>query len=228
MRNLKDIFERNRQWAGEINRDQPDFFNRLAEKQKPAYLWIGCSDSRVPATTLCGFDPGDVFVHRNVANIVAHTDFNCLSVIQYAVEVLEVKHIIVCGHYGCGGVKAAMDNLELGLIDNWLRNIQDIINQYRVRLDSVVDPIRRFEALCELNVLVQVLNVSRTTVVGRAWTNGGELSVHGWIYGIDDGCLVDLDICVTGIGELEQVENISLKGIFSRTRIRKKPQEKMC
>ena len=219
MRTLEEIFVRNRRWADGIRRQQPGFFERLARRQKPQYLWIGCSDSRVPATMLCGLEPGEVFVHRNVANLVVHTDFNCLSVIQYAVEVLGVKHIIVCGHYGCGGVQAALDDPGLGLIDNWLRHIQDVVNQHRDMLARIPDRKERLDVLCELNVLAQVLSVARTTVVKNAWDSGRELSVHGWIYGLEDGRLVDMDLCLTGPDEISPAQERSTAGIFARRKM---------
>jgi carbonic anhydrase len=196
MDDLQELLEKNRQWAEEIKASDPQFFNSLAQQQTPRYLWIGCSDSRVPATQLVGLKPGDMFVHRNVANVVVHTDFNCLSVLQFAVDVLNVSHVIVCGHYGCGGVKAAMDNLQLGLIDNWLRHVQDVMHNHNEELDTIVDDGRRLDRLCELNVSDQVLNVSKTTIVQNAWNRGQELSIHGWIYGISDGLLRDLNISI--------------------------------
>jgi len=198
MEDLEELLEKNRQWAEAIKASDPQFFNSLAQQQTPRYLWIGCSDSRVPATQLVGLKPGDMFVHRNVANVVVHTDFNCLSVLQFAVDVLSVNHVIVCGHYGCGGVKAAMDNLQLGLIDNWLRHVQDVMHNHAEELGPIVDDSRRLDRLCELNVAEQVLNVSKTTIVQNAWNRGQELAIHGWIYGISDGLLRDLDISVTG------------------------------
>jgi carbonic anhydrase len=197
MDDLKELLAKNEAWAESIKATDPDFFNSLAEQQTPRYLWIGCSDSRVPATQLVGLRPGDMFVHRNVANVVAHTDFNCLSVLQFAVDVLAVNHVIVCGHYGCGGVKAAMDNLQLGLIDNWLRHVQDVMRSHDGLLSSIADDTKRLDKLCELNVVEQVLNVSRTTIVQSAWGRGQELAIHGWIYGISDGLLRDLNICLT-------------------------------
>ena len=196
MDDLNELLEKNRQWAEEIKASDPQFFNSLAQQQTPRYLWIGCSDSRVPATQLVGLKPGDMFVHRNVANVVVHTDFNCLSVLQFAVDVLNVSHVIVCGHYGCGGVKAAMDNLQLGLIDNWLRHVQDVMHNHNEELDTIVDDGRRLDRLCELNVSDQVLNVSKTTIVQNAWNRGQELAIHGWIYGISDGLLRDLNISI--------------------------------
>ena len=196
MEDLQELLEKNRQWAEEIKASDPQFFNSLAQQQTPRYLWIGCSDSRVPATQLVGLKPGDMFVHRNVANVVVHTDFNCLSVLQFAVDVLNVSHVIVCGHYGCGGVKAAMDNLQLGLIDNWLRHVQDVMHKHNEELETIVDDGRRLDRLCELNVNDQVLNVSKTTIVQNAWNRGQELAIHGWIYGISDGLLRDLNISI--------------------------------
>jgi carbonic anhydrase len=196
MDDLHELLEKNKQWAAEIKASDPQFFNSLAQQQTPRYLWIGCSDSRVPATQLVGLKPGDMFVHRNVANVVVHTDFNCLSVLQFAVDVLNVNHVIVCGHYGCGGVKAAMDNLQLGLIDNWLRHVQDVRHNHNEELATIVDDGRRLDRLCELNVSEQVLSVSKTTIVQSAWNRGQELAIHGWIYGISDGLLRDLNISI--------------------------------
>ena len=203
MRLLSDLFERNTAWADGVVESDPDFFNRLSTLQSPDYLWIGCSDSRVPANQIVGLNPGDVFVHRNVANLVVHTDLNCLSVMQYAVEALRVKHIIVCGHYGCGGVGAAMAGKELGLIDNWLRHIQDIQNIHADRLMTIEDMTARANRLCELNVIEQVSNVCRTTIVRDAWRRGQSLSVHGWIYALTDGKLKDLNMCVNSQDELQ-------------------------
>lgn len=202
MNNLQELLEKNRIWAEEIKANDPEFFNTLAQQQKPRYLWIGCSDSRVPATQLVGLRAGELFVHRNVANVVVHTDFNCLSVLQFAVDVLNINHVIICGHYGCGGVKAAMDNLQLGLIDNWLRHVQDVMHNHEDLLSSISDDALRLDKLCELNVVEQVLNVSRTTIVQNAWSREQTLAVHGWIYGIGDGLLRDLNICVSSHGEL--------------------------
>ena len=196
MKDLKRLLDQNRAWAENIKASDPDFFQTLAKQQSPRFLWIGCADSRVPATQLAGMLPGEMFVHRNVANLVAHTDFNCLSVMQYAVDVLKVDHIIVCGHHGCGGVKAAMDNLQLGLIDNWLRHVQDVIHEHEALLAKIDDEDERFERLCELNVIEQVLNAGRTTIVQSAWQRGQELVVHGWIYGLQDGLLRDLDVSI--------------------------------
>jgi carbonic anhydrase len=202
MKELTKLLENNKRWAESIKANDPQFFSELANHQTPEFLWIGCSDSRVPSTQLTGLKAGDLFVHRNVANVVVHTDFNCLSVLQYAVEVLKVSHIIVCGHYGCGGVKAALNNLEFGLIDNWLRHVQDVMHEHAALLLRIDDDTQRLNKLCELHVIEQVLNVGRTTIVRNAWNRGQELAVHGWIYGIEDGRLRDLNICVTNEREL--------------------------
>jgi carbonic anhydrase len=189
---LKDLFARNRAWAAEMTRQDPQFFARLAGQQAPEYLWIGCSDSRVPANQIVGLLPGEMFVHRNVANVVVHADVNCLSAIQFAVDVLRVKHVIVCGHYGCTGVMAALRDDRLGLVDNWLRHVQDVGWKHKPELDALPDDAARHRRLCELNVVEQVVNVSQTTVVREAWSRGQELSLHGWIYDVADGLLRDL------------------------------------
>lgn len=195
MRLLQHLFDNNETWASGLKERDPDFFRKLSSQQSPDYLWIGCSDSRVPANDIVGLLPGELFVHRNVGNIVNPTDMNCLSVIQYAVEVLQVKHIIVCGHYGCGGVRSALDNRERGLIDNWLRHIKDIYDRNRTQLDRL-DLDTKVDKLCELNVIRQVANVCYTSFVQNAWKQGRELAVHGWIYSISDGVLRDLGVCV--------------------------------
>lgn len=194
MKDLKRLLDQNKAWAENITASDPEFFSNLAQQQSPAFLWIGCSDSRVPATQLVGLMPGEMFVHRNVANVVVHTDFNCLSVMQFAVDVLKVEHIIVCGHHGCGGVKAAMDNLQLGLIDNWLRHVQDVLHEYEALLAKIEVEVNRLDLLCELNVIEQVLNVGRTSIVQNAWKRGQDLVVHGWIYDLKDGLLRDLGV----------------------------------
>lgn len=196
MKDLKRLIDQNRTWAQNITANDPEFFPNLAKQQSPAYLWIGCSDSRVPATQLVGLMPGEMFVHRNVANVVVHTDFNCLSVMQFAVDVLKVEHIIVCGHHNCGGVKAAMDNPTLGLIDNWLRHVQDVWQKHEAALAKIDDEAKRLDRLCELNVIAQVLNASRTTIVQSAWERGQDLVVHGWIYDLKDGLIRDLGVSI--------------------------------
>jgi carbonic anhydrase len=197
MRVLSQLFANNRAWAEEMAGRDPDFFARLARQQAPHYLWIGCSDSRVPANQIVGLLPGEMFVHRNVANLVVHTDLNCLSALQFAVEVLRVRHVIVCGHYGCGGVLAALRDDRLGLIDNWLRHVQDVRGKHHARLARLPSEKERHVRLCELNVIEQVVNVCHTTVVREAWSRGQELAVHGWVYGLGDGLLRDLAMCVT-------------------------------
>jgi len=192
--NLEHLLEKNKRWSDSVKEREPDFFTELAKQQSPEFLWIGCSDSRVAANTIVGLRPGEIFVHRNIANIVTHTDMNCLSVIQFAVEVLKVKHVIVTGHYGCGGVLAAMEDARHGLIDNWLRHIQDTASMYEEYLDALQDDDARFDKLCELNVIEQVINVAETTTVQDAWARGQEVAVHGLIYGLSDGILRDLDV----------------------------------
>ncbi len=196
MMRLEKLFTNNRQWARLTEEQEPGFFTKLARQQLPVYLWIGCSDSRVPANEIVGLLPGELFVHRNVANLVIHTDFNCLSVIQYAVDILKVKHIIVCGHYGCGGIRAALGNDQLGLIDNWLRHLKDICYHNEARLQALASEEERVDFLCEVNVLEQLRNVCHTTIVQDAWHRGQELVVHGWIYSIRNGLLKDLGVCI--------------------------------
>jgi carbonic anhydrase len=210
MKKLPEIFANNRTWAGDITRKQPDFFKRLAQQQNPKYLWIGCSDSRVPANEIMGLMPGEVFVHRNVANVVVHADLNCLSVIQYAVDVLKVQHIIVCGHYSCGGVQAAWKGAQLGLIDNWLRHVQDVRELHMGEITAIGDDHRQLDRLCELNVLEQAKHVCRTTIVRDAWARGQSLTVHGWVYGLQDGLLRDLGFCVANQQELGDIEKQSV------------------
>jgi len=195
MSDVAELFERNRGWAAAMVAADPGFFAELAQRQAPEYLWIGCSDSRVPANQIVGLQPGDVFVHRNVANVVVHTDLNCLSVLQYAVDVLGVRHVIVCGHYGCGGVSAALAGTRHGLIDNWLRHVTDVADKHAAELDSLPAD-RRLDRLCELNVVEQVTNVCQTTIVGDAWARGQRLTVHGFVYGLEDGLLRDLGVSV--------------------------------
>ena len=200
MQPLKHLFDQNRAWAEDVRAHTPEFFSSLSRQQTPEYLWIGCADSRVPANEIVRLAPGEIFVHRNVANVVVHTDLNCLSCIQYAVEVLRVKHIIVCGHYGCGGVQAALENRTLGLIDNWLRHVQDVQQKHAAQLNAL-SPEQRLARLCELNVIEQVLNVTQTTVVRGAWERGQELTVHGWVYSLEDGLLRDLKMGASGVEE---------------------------
>ena len=202
---LPDLFEKNRAWAAAMVRRDPKFFQRLTRQQAPRYLWIGCSDSRVPANEIVDLAPGELFVHRNVANVVVHADVNCLSAMQYAVDVLKVEHIIVCGHYGCGGVLAALRDQRLGLVDNWLRHVQDVRLKHQAELDALRDEAARLHRLCELNVIEQVLNVSLTTVVREAWSRGQSIAVHAWVYDIADGLLQDLGMGVTSEAELVEV-----------------------
>ncbi|MDZ4786137.1 MAG: carbonate dehydratase [bacterium] len=205
MKTLKKLIHGNRAWAENVKSQDPEFFQKLSKQQSPEYLWIGCSDSRVPANQIVGLPPGEIFVHRNVANIVVHTDFNCLSVIQYAVAVLKVRHIIVCGHYGCGGVQAALGNSQLGLIDNWLRHIKDVFRKHEKSLSKILDDRVRLNRLCELNVIEQVNNICHTTMIQEAWRSGQELSVHGWIYGINNGLIKDLNVCIAKQEEIGEI-----------------------
>lgn len=205
MSDLSHLFARNQAWATRIRDKDPDFFSRLSGQQSPQYLWIGCSDSRVPATEIVDLLPGEIFVHRNIANLVVHTDLNCLSVIQFAVDILQVSHIIVCGHYGCSGVKTAFQRHRLGLSDNWLRHIQDLQGKHAERLARITDEAEVFKRLCEFNVIEQVANVCQTTIVLDAWERKQELSVHGWIYGLEDGLLRDLGVKVQSPNEVAEV-----------------------
>ena len=202
MPKLSDLFDNNQRWAAARARQDPEFFSRLVAQQAPAYLWIGCSDSRVPANEIVDLPPGELFVHRNVANVVVHTDLNCLSVLQYAVDALRVRHIIVCGHYGCGGVRAALQGTKLGLIDNWLRHVQDVRRKHASQMDGLTDGERE-DRLCELNVLEQAFHVCETTIVQDAWSRGQPLSVHAWIYRLDDGLLRDLGFDVDSGTEVD-------------------------
>jgi len=202
MRTLSHLFASNRAWSQRIREQDPEFFLKLSRQQTPRYLWIGCSDSRVPANQIVGLLPGELFVHRNVANVVAHTDLNCLSVAQFAVDILRVEHIVVCGHYGCGGVGAVLRQERLGLVDNWLRHVEDVWQKHRSRLLALLEPAKRLDRLCELNVIEQVVNVCHTTIVRDAWQRSQPLAVHGWIYGLQDGLLRDLDTTVTNPSEV--------------------------
>ncbi|GGB99279.1 carbonic anhydrase [Marinobacterium zhoushanense] len=210
---LTDLLGNNRDWAARIEREQPGFFKQLAAQQSPEYLWIGCSDSRVPANEIVGMLPGELFVHRNVANLVLHTDLNCLSVIQFAVQILKVKHIIVCGHYGCGGVRAALSNQDYGLIGNWLRHIKDIGFHCREILDAEPDEERRINRLCELNVLQQVENVCHTSIVQKAWRRGQPLAVHGWIYSIEDGLIKDLKVDIDCVANMPAIYSLQREAL---------------
>ena len=196
-----------------MSQSNPTFFPTLAQQQKPEFLWIGCSDSRVPANQIVGLLPGEMFVHRNVANLVVHTDMNCLSAIQFAVDVLRVEHVIVCGHYGCGGVLATLREESLGLVDNWLCHVQDVRKKYRVQIDTLPTELQRHDRLCQLNVIEQVVNVCQTSVVRNAWTRSQKLAVHGWIYSVSNGLLQDLGMCVTGESELLACHDAALRGI---------------
>jgi carbonic anhydrase len=214
MAELDDLLERNRLWSEALRAQDPDFFKRLSEQQAPKYLWIGCSDSRVPANQIIGMDPGEVFVHRNVANVVVHTDLNCISAIQFAVDVLKVEHILVVGHYGCGGVQAVLEDRRLGLVDNWLRHVADVRQKYLQSLHRVDDARERHARLCELNVVEQAVNVCHTTVVQDAWDRGQKLSVHGWIYSLRNGRVRDLglDVKDTSLIAERQEQALALLG----------------
>ncbi len=208
MQKLKHLFENNQEWvAGKLSKDS-DYFRRMAEAQDPRYLWIGCSDSRVPANEIVGLEPGELFVHRNVANLCPHTDFNCLSVLEYAVDLLKIEHVIVCGHYGCSGVKAAMEDHCLGLVDNWLRNIRDVYARFKAELEKISDQKERYQRLIELNVMQQVLNVCHTTIVQGAWSRGQPLWIHGWVYDLATGTLKDLNCCISNINQVEEIYRV--------------------
>jgi carbonic anhydrase len=213
---LRSLFDRNREWARQTERNRPGFFTSLLKQQAPQFLWIGCADSRVPANEILGLLPGDVFVHRNVANVVVHSDLNALSVMQYAIDELKVTHIMVVGHYGCGGVSAALSNRRVGLADNWLRHVVDVRNKHRSWLDGLVDEGLRLQALCELNVLEQSLNVCETTVVQDAWERGQSVVVHGWVYGLHNGLLEDLEMTVQSAADVDRAYRRSLAAIRQR------------
>lgn len=204
MRELQELFENNRHWAEKRTQNDPEAFRKLSEGQTPKYLWIGCSDSRIPANEVLGLEPGDIFVHRNVANIFPHTDFNCLSVLQYGIEYLNIEHVIVCGHTQCGGVAAAMEKAQFGLVDNWLRNIRDIYSREKETLDKVEDREERYNLLVEFNVVYQVMNICHTTIVQNAWAKQKKLCVHGWVYDVSTGLLKDLNCCISSF---EQIDN---------------------
>jgi carbonic anhydrase len=209
---LNELFSNNRTWAANIVRQRPGFFTNLANQQRPKYMWIGCSDSRVPANEITGLDPGEVFVHRNVANVVVHSDLNALSTIQFAVERLKVEHVMVVGHYGCSGVQAALEGARIGLADNWLRHIQDVRDRHRDVMD-VLPEFGRAQALCELNVIEQVVNVAQSTVLQDAWARGQNVTLHGWVYGVNDGLLHDLHMTVTGADDLDALYREAVSGV---------------
>jgi len=214
---ISDLFTHNRAWAAEMERERPGFFTNLKSQQKPKYMWIGCSDSRVPANQITGLEPGDVFVHRNVANVVVHSDLNALSTIQFAVEMLKVEHVMVVGHYGCSGVQAALDNVRIGLADNWIRHIQDVRDRHRQLLTSLPED-KRLDALVALNVVEQVVNVCQSTVLQDAWGRGQHISVHGWVYGVHDGLLQDLHITVSGLDGLEALYAAAIEAVSTSSR----------
>lgn len=213
MDSLEPLLEQNKTWAEQTKQNEPDFFEKLAGLQTPEFLWIGCSDSRMVPAPSVGLLPGEMFVHRNIANLVIHSDLNCLSVIQFAVEFLRVKHIIVCGHYGCGGVTAALHNTRLGLIDNWLRQIQNLVHKYERELEEIPDEIERLDKLCEINVIEQVVSTGETTILQDAWARGQNVKVHGWIYRIADGIYRDLHVTLRNV---EDLENLRLKTMKQR------------
>jgi len=212
MQKLKQLFINNRQWADRVTTGDPDFFRKLAKQQRPEYLWIGCADSRVPANEICGLAPGEMFVHRNIANVVVHTDLNCLSVIQFAIDVLKIKHIIVCGHYGCSGIRTALLRQRIGVADNWLQHIHDVRERHGEKLTGLSDESAA-NLLGELNVIEQVLNVCRTTIVQDAWARGQELSMHGWVYDLQDGLLRDLGMTISSPEEVYPTYNTALAGL---------------
>jgi carbonic anhydrase len=214
---LDDLFAHNRAWAAQMERERPGFFTNLKSQQRPKYMWIGCSDSRVPANQITGLEPGEVFVHRNVANVVVHSDLNALSTVQFAVERLKVSHVMVVGHYGCSGVQAALEGARIGLADNWLRHIQDVRDLHRDRLDTIPEHARH-DALVELNVIEQVVNVAQSTVVQDAWSRGQEVTLHGWVYGVHDGLLKDLNITLASQDELEGLYRAAIAAVASQQR----------
>lgn len=214
MPQVKELLAKNKQWAASIKEQDPQFFDRLKQQQSPEYLWIGCSDSRVPANQIVDLLPGDLFVHRNVANMVVHTDLNCLSVMQYAVDVLKVKHIIVTGHYGCGGVRASIEEQRYGLIDNWLRHIHDVYKKHQKSMQKYTNFDEKCDRLCELNVIEQVMNVVSTSVIQEAWDRGQNLSVHGWIYGIENGLVNDLNMTIRGLKGADAIYDEALANIL--------------
>ena len=213
---LSELFESNRRWAADVEARTPGFFTKLLAQQVPQYLWIGCADSRVPANEILGLLPGDVFVHRNVANVVVHSDLNALSVMQFAIDMLKVRHIMVVGHYGCGGVAAALTDRRIGLADNWIRHVQDVRNKHRAWLEGMPDEAMRMKALCELNVLEQSLNVCETTVVQDAWARGQSVVVHGWVYGLHNGLIEDLKMTISDAGGVNAAYGLALGALKAR------------
>lgn len=214
---IEELFDHNRAWAAQVEHDRPGFFTGLMAQQKPRYMWIGCSDSRVPANQITGLEPGEIFVHRNVANVVASSDLNCLSTIQYAVDQLHVEHLMVVGHYGCGGVQAALDDLRMGLVDNWIRHVKDVRDKHRELLADL--PVaRRLDALCELNAIEQVMNISQSTVMQDAWARGQKVTLHGWCYGLKDGLITNLQMTLPGVGGAEEVYQLAVEQVASRAR----------
>ncbi|MDH5256393.1 MAG: carbonate dehydratase [Gammaproteobacteria bacterium] len=209
MKDLKYLFDQNAKWSDKMKTLDEHFFDKLVDQQTPEYLWIGCSDSRVPANEIVGLLPGELFVHRNVANVVIHTDFNCLSVLQYAIEILKVKHVIICGHYGCGGVKAALDSKPYGLIDNWLHGIKNIYKRNQHKLESLKTEQEKLDKMCELNVIQQMHNICYTSIVQDAWHRGQSLSIHGWIYDIKDGVLKNLGVTVDGPDQIAPIYRLT-------------------
>lgn len=214
---IEELFIHNREWAQQMERDRPGFFTGLMAQQKPRYMWIGCSDSRVPANQITGLEPGEVFVHRNVANVVVPSDLNALSTIQYAVDQLQVQHLMVVGHYGCGGVRAAMEDIRVGLADNWIRHVKDVRDKYATLLDGL-SPQWRLDALCELNVIEQVANVAHSTVVHDAWARGQDLTLHGWCYSLQNGLITNVEVTVPGAGGLDEVQRRAVERVASRQR----------
>lgn len=205
MKKLKVLFDNNQQWVDKHIANDPEYFLRMSKGQQPRYLWIGCADSRIPANEVVGLEPGELFVHRNVANLFIHTDLNCLSVLQYAIDLLGIQHVIVCGHYGCGGVQAAMKDQQLGIIDNWLTNIRDIYAHFKTELDAIEDPVQRSNRLVEYNIRQQVHNICHTSIVQNAWSRNQPLSIHGWVYELVTGKLRDLNCCVSNLEQIEEI-----------------------
>ena len=214
---IEELFVHNREWAQQVERDRPGFFTGLMPQQKPRYMWIGCSDSRVPANQITGLEPGEVFVHRNVANVVVPSDLNCLSTIQYAVDQLKVEHLMVVGHYGCGGVLAALEDVRVGLADNWIRHVKDVRDKHQALLASL-SPQWRHDALCELNAIEQVINVAQSTVMQDAWARGQKVTLHGWCYGLKDGLITNLQMTVPGVGGIANIHAEAVELVASRQR----------